>query len=320
MTNNKPRVLITGGSGFIGSFLTENLAKRGNQVTVLVRKRASLKNLSSISSKIKIIEGDLFDKKQVIKSLENIDYVYHLAAKIAGVRFNMKHQAEMLSANISMGLNILESARINNIKKLLLVSSACVYPRECKIPTPESEGFVGDPEPTNFGYGWSKRVLEVAAKTYYLQYGLNISIVRPYNCYGPRDHFDDPEAHVIPALIKRAFSNENPFLIWGNGQATRSFLYVEDLVEGIMLAMEKGGLDPINLGTNEEISIKDLVKLILKISKKNPKLVFDKSKPSGQPRRNCDSTLAKKVLGFKAKTNLKEGLTKTINWYRKNYK
>lgn len=320
MINNKPRVLITGGSGFIGSFLTEKLVKRGNQVTVFVRKGASLKNLSSISSKIKIIEGDLFDKKQVIKSLENIDYVYNLAAKIAGVRFNMEHQAEMLSANISMGLNILESARINNIKKLLLVSSACVYPRECKIPTPESEGFVGDPEPTNFGYGWSKRVLEVAAKTYYTQYGLNISIVRPYNCYGPRDHFDDPEAHVIPALIKRAFSNENPFLIWGNGQATRSFLYVEDLVEGIMLAMEKGGLDPINLGTSEEISIKDLVRLILKISKKNPKLVFDKSKPSGQPRRNCDSTLAKKVLGFKAKTNLKEGLTKTINWYRKNYK
>lgn len=317
--SKKNKILLTGAAGFIGSFLAEKLVKSGENVVVFVRKGASLENLSNVSSKIEVREGDLTVKSDVVGAFRNISFVYHLAARVEGVAYNIKHQADMFSTNVLMGINVLEAAKENKIKKLLMVSSACVYPRFCKIPTPESEGFVDDPEPTNFGYGWSKRVLEVAARTYNMQYGMEVALVRPYNAYGERDHFEDPDAHVIPALIKRVFSGENPFVVWGDGKTTRSFVYAGDLAEGMIRGMKKGNLTPVNLGTNEEISIKDLVKLILKTSGKNPKVLFDTSRPSGQPRRNCDTTLAKKLLGFEAKVRLEEGLKRTIEWYRKKY-
>jgi len=198
-----------------------------------------------------------------------------------------------------------------------LVSSACVYPRFCTIPTPESEGFLDEPEPTNYGYGWSKRMAEIFAKTYFKEHKMKIGIVRPYNGYGPRDDFKPNTSHVIPALVKRVCDGENPLIVWGDGSSTRSFIYVSDIVKGMMLALEKYPRpDPINLGTTEEISIKDLSKLIIKLAKLKTKIQFDPKKPNGQPRRNCHIKKALKVINFKATTKLTQGLPQVIKYYR----
>lgn len=191
----------------------------------------------------------------------------------------------------------------------------------CTIPTPETEGFKDDPEPANFGYGWSKRVAEVQAKSYSQEYGMKIAIVRPYNMYGPRDHFDPNVSHVIPALIKRVFDGENPLTVWGDGEQTRSFLYVTDSARGILLATEKyPTADPINLGTDEEVKIKDLINLIIELSRTEPKptIFFDTKKPAGQPRRNSDNRKAREKIGFDANVSLREGIERTINWYKEN--
>ncbi|MEK9178440.1 MAG: NAD-dependent epimerase/dehydratase family protein [Patescibacteria group bacterium] len=243
----------------------------------------------------------------------------NLAARVGGIEYNRTHQATMLRDNLLIGNVMLESARKEGIEHFLVVSSACVYPRECSIPTPESEGFLSEPEPTNGGYGWAKRMSERLGQYYAEEFGMKVSIVRPYNAYGPRDHFDPQFSHVIPALIKRALDGEDPIKVWGSGKQTRAFLFVEDLVEGMLLAMEKyPKADPVNLGTDEEITIEELVKKILEIGRINAKIEFDLSKPDGSPRRNSDNKKAVGKLGFRAKTTIEEGLRKTIDWYRKN--
>lgn len=219
--------------------------------------------------------------------------------------------------NIQIFMNMLESSRKLDVERFLTVSSACVYPRHCTIPTPEEEGFLSVPEPTNEGYGWAKRMEEFLSMTYKTEYGMKIAIARPYNAYGPRDNFDPKSSHVIPSLIKRVLDGENPLDVWGSGNQTRSFLYVEDFVEGILLTCEKYAVaDPVNIGSDDETTIRDLVNLILNICKCDSKVIFDRSKPEGQPRRKCDTTKAKKVLGFEARTPLKEGLKNTIDWYK----
>ena len=223
----------------------------------------------------------------------------------------------MFRDNVLMNTNTLEAARLAKVERFLVVSSACVYQRDCTIPTPESEGFEGVPELTNEGYGWAKRMAEVQGRLYTQEFGMKIGILRPYNAYGPRDHFEAEKSHVIPALIKRIFDGEDPLVIWGNGEQSRAFLYVEDFARGLIEAIEKYPKpDPLNIGTNEEIKIKDLVKLILKLSLHKPKVIFDVSKPSGQPRRNCDTRKVEEKIGFKARVNLEEGLRETINWHK----
>ncbi len=185
------------------------------------------------------------------------------------------------------------------------------------MPTPWYGGFRDVPEDTKEGYGWAKRMAEVQARAYSQEFGMKIAIVRPYNTYGPRDHFDPEKSHVIPALVKKIFDGEDPLTVWGDGEQSRAFLYVEDVIEGMLRAIETYPVyDPVNLGTDEEIRIKDLVRLIIELSGKNPRIYFDTSKPSGQPRRNCDNRKAKTKLGFEARIGLREGLEKTIKWYR----
>jgi len=236
---------------------------------------------------------------------EGKDIVINLAAHVAGIEYNRTHQATMLKENIQIAQVMLEAARLHNIERFLTVSSACVYPHKALIPTPETEGMKGEPEPTNGGYGWAKRFSEILSKYYCDQFGMQIGIVRPYNAYGPGDHFDDADSHVIPALITRVMKNENPFSVWGSGNQTRSFLYVQDLALGMLLSVEKYPTpDPINLGSDSEISIKNLIDIICGISGKKLKIVFDTSKPDGSPRRKSDNTKAKRILGFTAETTL----------------
>lgn len=312
-------VLVTGGAGFVGSCLVEILIDKKANVKVADNlENGARENLASIKDKLEFIQVDLGTIEGCIKATENIDIVLNLAAKVGGIEYNNQHPSIMLSGNIRVSANMLEASRINNVGRFLVVSSACVYPRLCTIPTPESEGFKHVPEPTNEGYGWAKRIAELQGIAYANEYGMEIAIARPYNCYGPRDHFNPEKSHVIPALIKRVFDGENPVKVWGDGEQSRAFLFVEDFARGLIEVTEKYAVaDPVNIGTDEEIKIKDLIKMIIKISGRNPEVIFDLSKPSGQPRRNCDNTKAKNKVGFVAKIKLEEGLKRTIEWYKK---
>jgi GDP-L-fucose synthase len=273
-----------------------------------------------VFKKIKFLRRDLKDLVAARQACRGQEIVMNLAAKVGGIEFNKKHLGTMFRDNVLINTTVLEAARQENVECFLVISSACVYPRFCMIPTPEEEGFKDVPEPTNEGYGWAKRMAELQGRFYAQEFGMKIGIVRPYNCYGPRDHFDPEKSHVIPALIKRIFNGEDPLVVWGDGEQSRAFLYVKDFVWGLAKVIEKYPVpDPINIGTDEEIKIKDLIKLLLKLSGKNPEVFFDTTKPAGQPRRNCDTRKAKEKVGFEAKVSLEEGLKKTIDWYRHEF-
>jgi GDP-L-fucose synthase len=315
------RVVVTGGSGFIGSHLVEMLVEKGSRVLVIGKEKASEVSFIDIADQgIEYQRADLSKlSRKLVGQMRGQDVVFHLAARVAGIGFNSTHPATMLRDNLSLVLSTLEAARLAGVGRFQFVSSACVYPRHCKIPTPETEGFVDDPEPTNFGYGWAKRMGEVLAKTYAKEFGMKVSIVRPYNGYGERDNFDPKTSHVIPALVKRVVEGEDPVVVWGDGTSTRSFLYVEDFARGLMESVEKYPVpDPVNIGSDEEISIGNLVKLIIEVAGSKAKVKFDTSKPGGQPRRKCDTRKAREKIGFKARVPLKEGLKRTIEWYRKS--
>ncbi|MBI3576822.1 NAD-dependent epimerase/dehydratase family protein [Candidatus Gottesmanbacteria bacterium] len=312
----KKRVLVTGGLGFIGGHLVEKLIANEADVSILDNKS----NPSARTSPPKgatIIHGECKDTVVAHKACKGIEVVMHLAAKVAGVEYNRQHKGTMLSENLLIQAVMLEAAQRAGVERFLAVSSAVVYPADCTIPTPESEGFDGEPDLANAGYGWAKRVNELLARYYHEEFGLEIAIVRPYNCYGPGDHFFPTPTHVIPSLIKRVLDGEDPVVVWGSGKQTRAFLYVEDLVRGMMLATEKYAVaDPVNLGSDEEITMKVLVEKILHASSRQARVVFDTSKPDGSPRRNSDNTKAKKKIDFVAQTSLDVGLQKTIEWYK----
>ncbi|HCQ92709.1 TPA: GDP-fucose synthetase [Candidatus Beckwithbacteria bacterium] len=313
-------VLVTGGAGFIGSHLVEALVGFGAKVTVPTLSLKPTPFLSAVKDKINLVTADLKNPAAAQKVVKGQDLIFHLAAHVGGVHYNQINPATLLYENSLPAINVFAAAKSHPPQRLLYVSSACVYPRECSFPTQESEGFLNEPEITNYGYGWGKRIGELFAKTYAQEFKLKVGIVRPYNAYGPRDNFDPKSSHVIPALVKRVIDGENPLVVWGDGSATRSFIYIDDIVRGMLLAIEKYPRpDPINLGTKEEISVRDLARLIVKLAGTETKIVFDQAKPSGQPRRNCAAGKAQKLLGFKAETTLNQGLPQVIDYYKKTH-
>lgn len=310
------RVLVTGGAGFIGSFVCELLLKKGARVAI-TSKSGNLKNIAQIKKDIKVIRANLTNPQEATRATKHQDIVLNLASRVAGIQYNINHPVEMFNDNVEIEKNTIEGAYRAGVERFLVTSSACVYPRHSTVPTPEEEGFLGDPEPTNLGYGWSKRVAELLGRFYFQEYGFKVAIARPYNAYGPRDELDPKISHVIPGIIKRVFDGENPLVVWGSGKQTRSFVYASDFARGLLAIVEKYPCaDPVNIGTSEEVSIGKLAQMIVEISKKKTKIKFDRSKPDGQPRRVCDVTKAKKKIGFSAKTSLEEGLRQTIEWYR----
>lgn len=313
------KVLVTGGTGFIGSHVVEKLVNRGANVSVYDNlQNGKIKNIAYLENKVKFIKGDCTSLNEAISACKGQEVVLNLAARVGGIEYNRTHQATMLRDNVLIATVMIEAARVSGVERFLAVSSACVYPRVCAIPTPESEGFRDEPEPTNGGYGWGKRMGELLGKYYSEEFGMKVSVVRPYNCYGPRDHFDPETSHVIPALIKRVFDGENPVRVWGSGRQTRAFLYVEDLAEGMIMAVEKYPVpDPVNLGTDEEVSIKELITKIISLSGIKTSAEFDTTKPDGSLRRNSDNTKARDKVGFVSKIGLDEGLKKTIEWYKR---
>jgi len=315
------KVLVAGGGGFVGSFLVEQLVKDGAKVSVCDLKPLSeQKNIKNVTKDISYTQIDLTDKNEALKVTKNIDCVFALAALVGGVEYNSKHPGFLFYSNILPNLQLLEASRINNADRFLCVSSACVYPSDAPVPTPEEDGFKKEPEYTNRGYGWSKRVMELQSRFYHEEYGMKIAVVRPFNMYGPRDNFEPERSHVIPALINKIMAAKDTIDVWGTGKSTRAFLYVEDAVRGMLLALEKYTVaDPVNLGTCEEITIANLVKLLIKLSKKDLKINFQTDKPEGQPRRNCDVVKAKRILGFETTVSLEEGLKTTMEWYKEHY-
>ena len=213
---------------------------------------------------------------------------------------------------------MLDAARKSSIERYQYISSTCVYPREASIPTPEDEGMLGDPEPSNLGYGWAKRVGELQAKMHAKEFGMKVSIIRPMNAYGPRDDFDPETSHVIPALIRKIINAKTEVSIWGSGNQTRAFVYVDDVARGMLMTLEKLTIpDPINIGTNEEIKIKDLVSTIVDITERDDlQIKYDTTKPEGQLRKTADTKKAEELIQYKPKYSLEEGLKHTIDWYR----
>jgi GDP-L-fucose synthase len=312
-------VAITGGDGFIGSHLAEMLLAQGARLTIVGRD--PLRNLASVKDKLKFVQGDLRDTAFTQSAFKDAEVVMHLAGLVRGVGFNAANPATMISENVRINASVLEgAAKTESVERLLFTSSACGYPLEAKVPLREEEFFNGFPEPSNAPYGWSKRLGEIECGAYAKQYGMRIAIVRPFNSYGPRDNFNPAESHVIPALIRRAVEKQDPFVVWGTGNATRAFIYVTDVAAGMMLACENyAKCDALNLGNGTETTIRELVGEVLAAAgHSSAKLVFDSSKPQGQPRRSASIEKAKDKIGFAPKVGLKEGLGKTVEWYLKN--
>jgi len=314
------RVLVTGGSGFIGSHLIERLLFEGASIRACGRSKERFRAmLGRVAEDVEFCEGELRSADFCFAIARQRDAVFHLAGKVAGIGYNSKHPGTIFFENVILGQHILDAAARSDCERFLLVSTACVYRRHCPVPTPEHDGFIDDPEPTNLGYGWAKRCLEVQARCYAQEYSMKIGIARPYNAYGPRDNFEWETSHVIPALIRKCVECHDPLVVWGNGSQSRSFLYVSDFVEGLLRVLEHYPIcDPVNIGSEEEITIGDLAKLLLLITGSKARLLFDAQRPAGQPRRNGDFSKAREKAGFRANVTLKDGLTRTVEWYVKN--
>jgi GDP-L-fucose synthase len=312
------KVLVTGGAGFIGSHLVERLLVEGTKVCVADdAKRGGIENLKAVEKQIDMRIGDLADPGTCMEVCRGMDIIMHLAAKIRGVGYNVKHHGEMFISNAIMNLNMMEAARKAGVERFLCVSTVGVYPQNSSIPTPEEDGLKGEPGPSEFGYGWAKRMAEVQARCYKDEYGMKIAIVRPFHVYGPRDDFNLDTAPVVPSQIRKVLDAKEIVTVWGNGEQTRAFTYVTDAVQGMMLAVEKyPEADPLNIGTDEEVKIKDLVNLIVELSGKNLRIEFDISKPAGAPRRCADISKAKRLIGYNPAIKMEEGLKRTINWYK----
>lgn len=311
------RVLVTGGAGFIGSYLSELLAAEGAKVTVVDNLiRGSRSRVVSILDKIDLKTVDLFEYQNCVEACQGQEVVMNLAAKVTGIEYNRFNMADMFVSNMKLQMNVLHAASECGVKRFLQVSTACIYPHDSKVPTPESEGERGTPEPTNEGYGFAKLMGEKLARYYTREKGIEVVMARPFNAYGPRDHFDETTSHVIPAIMKRVLDGDDPVVIWGSGNQSRVFVHAKDIAWGMMLVTEKAPPAlPINIGHDQEVTIKELFQRICKVVGKYPKAYFDTTKPDGYPRRAADTTLLKRITGFVPSISLEEGIREMLEWF-----
>ena len=300
------RVLVTGGAGFFGGFVVDELRRRGAQQVFVPRSR----------------DYDLIDRAACKRAIAdgNPDVVFHLAARVGGIGANRDNPAGMIFDNAMMGLQLLEECRLANVAKTVIAGSICAYPKFAPIPFREADLWNGYPEETNAPYGIAKKLLLVQSQAYRDQYGMNSIVLFPVNMYGPRDNFDLRTSHVIPAMIRKCISatdaGDAEVTLWGDGSPTREFIYAEDAAEAMILGAERyDSSDPVNIGSGNEISINDLATLIAQATGFTGRFVWDTSQPNGQPRRQLDVTRAKQQFGFVARTSFADGLKKTVTWY-----
>lgn len=319
--NNK-NVLVAGGAGFIGSYLVDLLVEEGAKVTVADNlSRGRLENLSGVMDQIVFRKVDLRYLNRCQELCSDQEVVLNLAAPAFGVEYNMNHHGEMLTDVTTIGFNLLEAARQRNIRRFLVVSSSCVYPDDADVPTKEDQALRGAPEAVNAGYGWGKRMVELQAQYYADEYGMEIAIARPFNAYGSRESFEPDKAHVMPALIQKVLNGDDPVIVWGSGNQTRSFVHAKDSALGLKLLTEHyAAADPVNVGHGRETTIQELIERILKITGKTPKVVFDTNKPEGAARKSADVTKLRNVTnGFTPQITLDEGLEEMIAHFKHTF-
>jgi GDP-L-fucose synthase len=296
------RIVVTGGGGFLGSHLVERLRDGGEDPFVARRADYDLTRWDDAER--------LFDDARP-------ELVFHLAAEVGGIGANQANPGRYWYANLMMGAHVLELSRQHGVAKLVIAGTVCAYPKFTPVPFSEDDLWNGYPEETNAPYGVAKKSVLVGAQSYRAQYGTDAIFLLPANLYGPRDNFDLQTSHVIPALIRKMVGAHDEVVLWGDGSPTREFLYVDDCADGMLLAAERyDGADPVNLGTSEEISIRDLAGLVAELTGFEGEVVWDTSMPNGQPRRRLDVRRAEQLFGFRAQTTLREGLARTIEWYR----
>ncbi len=310
--NKQQRIIITGGAGFLGSYLVDKYLAMGVPRENLFIPRRQ--------------DYDLRYEREVMmmfRDFPNADKVIHLAANVGGIGYNLANPGTLFYDNLMMGTFMIEQARLFGIRKFVAVGTICAYPKFTPVPFRESDLWSGYPEETNAPYGLAKKMMLVQAQAYRQQYGWNAVFILPVNLYGPRDNFNPVSSHVIPALVKKihdAKVQRQPFIeVWGTGQASREFLYVEDAAEGLYLAAEHYDQgEPVNLGAGMEITILDLVKTLCRLADYRGEIRWDPTKPDGQPRRCLDVSRAEKEFGFRAKTGFEEGLRRTLEWYEQH--
>jgi GDP-L-fucose synthase len=340
MTENfwkNKRVIVTGGAGFLGSFLTEKMSRRGVGDILVpqiedydLTDRDDIRQLlddacqPSENRPAHLRPANLPGFQPAATDPANL-VIIHLAAHVGGIGANREHPAEFFYDNLMMGVELMHQAWKRGIEKFVAIGTVCAYPKFTPVPFKEDDLWIGYPEETNAPYGLAKKMLLVQAQSYRQQYGFNAIYLLPVNLYGPRDNFNLETSHVIPALIRKCIEaqtlGQDEIVVWGDGSPTREFLYVEDAAEGILMATEKyNGSDPVNLGSGYEISIKDLVEMIACLTGFQGRLTWDAGKPNGQPRRGLDVSRARQAFGFQSGTHFEQGLSQTIAWYRQTMK
>jgi len=329
------RVLVTGGAGFLGSFLTGKLAQRGAGDILIPRiEHYNLTDRDDIHRMLADASQPYDQRPSHLKPVNLPDFapretraedlvIIHLAAHVGGIGANRLHPAEFFYDNLMMGVELMHQAWQRGVNKFVAIGTVCAYPKFTPVPFKEDDLWLGYPEETNAPYGLAKKMLLVQSQAYRQQYGFNAIFLLPVNLYGPGDNFDLESSHVIPALIRKCVEAQakgvQEIEVWGDGSPTREFLYVEDAAEGILLATEKyNSPEPVNLGSGYEIPIRDLVEMIARLTGFKGRLVWDASKPNGQPRRGLDVSRARETFGFTAGTSFEEGLRRTIDWYRQS--
>jgi GDP-L-fucose synthase len=295
-------VLVTGGGGFLGSRLVERLEADGHDVVVARRADYDLTHEADAERLFADARPEL---------------VFHLAAEVGGIGANRANPGRYWYANLVMGANVLEQSRLHAVGKLVIAGTVCAYPKHTQVPFREESLWDGYPEETNAPYGVAKKAVLVGAQAYREQYGLDAVFLLPANLYGPGDNFDLETSHVIPALVRKMLEGVDEVVLWGDGSPTREFLYVDDCVEALCLAAERyAGPEPVNLGAGREISIRDLAALVAEVTGFGGEIRWDESMPNGQPRRSLDASKARELFGWEARTPLREGLERTVAWYR----
>ena len=309
------RVIITGGAGFLGTYVTGKLQQRGATDLVIPRiQNYNLVNPQDIRRLYADTLGDIDPKNMV---------VIHLAAHVGGIGANRDHPADFFYDNLMMGVELMHQAHKNRVGKFVAIGTVCAYPKLTPVPFKEEDLWIGYPEETNAPYGLAKKMMLVQAQAYRQQYGFNAIFLLPVNLYGPGDNFNLETSHVLPALIRKAIEAQDrgikELLVWGDGTPTREFLYVEDAADGIIAAAEKyDGPEPVNLGSGFEISIKDLAEMVVRQTGFGGQLAWETGKPNGQPRRALDVTRAKEYFGWSAQVPFEEGVQRTIQWFKEN--
>lgn len=303
------RILVTGGAGFLGRQVVAQLLQSGADPNKIMVPRSQEYNLCTLEACQKVVQGQ--------------DIVIHLAAHVGGIGLNLVKPAELFYDNLMMGTQLIDSAYRAGVKKFVCVGTICAYPKFTPVPFKEDDLWEGYPEETNAPYGIAKKALLVQLQSYRQQYGFNGIYLLPVNLYGPEDNFDPKSSHVIPALVRKVYEaqkrGDKTLPVWGDGSPTREFLYSTDAARGIVMATQLyNESDPVNLGTNHEVTIKDLVETICELMEFQGEIVWETDKPNGQPRRCLDTTRAKEKFGFVAEVGFKEGLKNTIEWYRQH--